>query len=106
MTGGHSRVVEIVLATRRVNSGTALYSRYDHRYRLHERFYNDQVNIVDRGYLQTNRVVFTRIPVSVPVLIGAERCDPGASSRGRRVSFRLRFPPGEGIHEPSGPAIR
>ena len=49
------------LATYRVNSGTAFYIGYDDHYQQHERFYDDQVNIVDRGYLQTNRAVFTKI---------------------------------------------
>ena len=49
------------LATYRVNSGTAFYVGYDDHYQQHERFYDDQVNITDRGYLQTNRAVFTKI---------------------------------------------
>ena len=49
------------LATYRVNSGTAFYIGYDDRYQQHHRFYDDQVNIIDRGYLQTNRAVFTKI---------------------------------------------
>ena len=49
------------LATYRVNSGTAFYIGYDDHYQQHERFYDDQVNIIDRGYLQTNRAVFTKI---------------------------------------------
>ena len=49
------------LATYRVNSGTAFYIGYDDHYQQHERFYDDQVNITDRGYLQTNRAVFTKI---------------------------------------------
>ena len=50
-----------LLATYRVNSGTAFYIGYDDHYQQHERFYDDQVNITDRGYLQTNRAVFTKI---------------------------------------------
>ena len=49
------------LATYRVNSGTAFYVGYDDHYQQHDRFYDDQVNITDRGYLQTNRAVFTKI---------------------------------------------
>ena len=49
------------LATYRVNSGTAFYIGYDDHYQQHHRFYDDQVNIIDRGYLQTNRAVFTKI---------------------------------------------
>ena len=50
-----------LLATYRVNSGTAFYVGYDDHYRQYEQFYDDQVNITDRGYLQTNRAVFTKI---------------------------------------------
>ncbi len=49
------------LATYRVNSGTAFYIGYDDHYQQYDRFYDDQVNIIDRGYLQTNRAVFTKI---------------------------------------------
>ena len=49
------------LATYRVNSGTAFYIGYDDHYQQVDRFYDDQVNITDRGYLQTNRAVFTKI---------------------------------------------
>ena len=49
------------LATYRVNSGTAFYIGYDDHYQQHDRFYDDQVNITDRTYLQTNRAVFTKI---------------------------------------------
>ncbi len=49
-----------VLATYRVNSGTAFYVGYDDHYRQYE-FFDDQVNAIDRGYLQTNRAVFTKI---------------------------------------------
>ncbi len=48
------------LATYRVNSGTAFYIGYDDHYRQYEQF-DDQVNITDRGYRQTNRAVFTKI---------------------------------------------
>jgi TolB-like protein len=58
----HDRTVALnVLATYRVNSGTAFYVGYDDHYQQHEQFYDDQVNITDRGYLQTNRAVFTKI---------------------------------------------
>ena len=50
-----------LLATYRVNSGTAFYIGYDDHYQQYEQFYDDQVNIIDRGYLQTNRAVFTKI---------------------------------------------
>ena len=50
-----------LLATYRVNSGTAFYIGYDDHYQQHEQFYDDQVNITDRGYLQTNRAIFTKI---------------------------------------------
>ena len=50
-----------LLATYRVNSGTAFYVGYDDHYQQYERFYDDQVNITDRTYLQTNRAVFTKI---------------------------------------------
>ena len=50
-----------LLATYRVNSGTAFYVGYDDHYQQYDRFYDDQVNITDRGYLQTNRAVFTKI---------------------------------------------
>ena len=49
-----------LLATYRVNSGTAFYVGYDDHYRQHELF-DDQVNAIDRGYLHTNRAVFTKI---------------------------------------------
>ena len=49
-----------LLATYRVNSGTAFYVGYDDHYRQYE-FFDDQVNAIDRGYLQTNRAVFTKI---------------------------------------------
>jgi hypothetical protein len=49
------------LATYRVNSGTAFYIGYDDHYQQYEQFYDDQVNITDRGYLQTNRAIFTKI---------------------------------------------
>ena len=49
-----------LLATYRVNSGTAFYVGYDDHYRQYELF-DDQVNAIDRGYLQTNRAVFTKI---------------------------------------------
>ena len=49
------------LATYRVNSGTAFYIGYDDHYRQYDQFYDDQVNITDRGYLQTNRAIFTKI---------------------------------------------
>ena len=49
------------LATYRVNSGTAFYVGYDDHYQQYDRFYDDQVNITDRSYLQTNRAVFTKI---------------------------------------------
>ncbi len=49
-----------VLATYRVNSGTAFYIGYDDHYQQYEQF-DDQVNITDRGYLQTNRAIFTKI---------------------------------------------
>ena len=49
-----------VLATYRVNSGTAFYVGYDDHYRQYELF-DDQVNAIDRGYLHTNRAVFTKI---------------------------------------------
>ena len=58
----HDRTVGLnVLATYRVNSGTAFYVGYDDHYQQYEQFYDDQVNITDRGYLQTNRAVFTKI---------------------------------------------
>ena len=50
-----------LLATYRVNSGTAFYVGYDDHYQQYEQFHDDQVNITDRGYLQTNRAVFTKI---------------------------------------------
>ena len=49
-----------LLASYRVNSGTALYIGYDDHYQQYEQFH-DQVNITDRGYLQTNRAIFTKI---------------------------------------------
>ena len=49
-----------LLATYRVNSGTAFYIGYDDHYRQYEVF-DDQVNAIDRGYLHTNRAVFTKI---------------------------------------------
>ena len=49
-----------LLASYRVNSGTALYVGYDDHYQQYEQFH-DQVNITDRGYLQTNRAIFTKI---------------------------------------------
>ena len=49
-----------LLATYRVNSGTAFYVGYDDHYRQYELF-DDQVNAIDRGYLHTNRAVFTKI---------------------------------------------
>ena len=49
------------LATYRVNSGTAFYIGYDDHYQQYDQFYDDQVNITDRGYLQTNRAIFTKI---------------------------------------------
>ncbi len=49
-----------ILATYRVNSGTAFYVGYDDHYQQYEQF-DDQVNITDRGYLQTNRAIFTKI---------------------------------------------
>ena len=50
-----------LLATYRVNSGTAFYIGYDDHYQQHEQFHDDQVNLTERGYLQTNRAVFTKI---------------------------------------------
>jgi hypothetical protein len=50
-----------LLATYRVNSGTAFYIGYDDHYQQYDQFYDDQVNITDRGYLQTNRAIFTKI---------------------------------------------
>ncbi len=49
-----------LLATYRVNSGTAFYVGYDDHYQQYELF-DDQVNAIDRGYRQTNRAVFTKI---------------------------------------------
>ena len=49
-----------LLATYRVNSGTAFYIGYDDHYRQYELF-DDQVNAIDRGYLHTNRAIFTKI---------------------------------------------
>ncbi len=49
-----------LLATYRVNSGTAFYIGYDDHYRQYE-LYDDQVNAIDRGYLHTNRAIFTKI---------------------------------------------
>ncbi len=48
-----------LLASYRVNSGTAFYIGYDDHYQQYEQFH-DQVNITDRGYLQTNRAIFTK----------------------------------------------
>ena len=48
------------LVTYRVNSGTAFYIGYDDHYRQMEQF-DDQVNITDQGYRQTNRAIFTKI---------------------------------------------
>ena len=48
------------LLTYRVNSGTAFYIGYDDHYRQMEQF-DDQVNITDQGYRQTNRAIFTKI---------------------------------------------
>ena len=47
------------LATYRVNAGTALYVGYNDHYRQFERF-DEQVNITEMGYRQTNRAVFTK----------------------------------------------
>ena len=47
------------LATHRVNAGTALYVGYNDHYRQFERF-DEQVNITEMGYRQTNRAVFTK----------------------------------------------
>ena len=47
------------LFTYRVNAGTAFYIGYDDHYRQREQF-DDQVNITDSGYVQTNRAVFTK----------------------------------------------
>ncbi len=50
-----------LLATYRVNAGTAFYVGYDDHYQQYEHFLDDQVNAIDRGYLQTNRAIFTKI---------------------------------------------
>ena len=43
-----------------MNAGTAFYIGYDDHYRQREQF-DDQVNITDSGYVQTNRAVFTKV---------------------------------------------
>ncbi len=47
------------LLTYRVNSGTAFFVGYDDHYRQRAQF-DDQVNLTDTGYLQTNRAIFTK----------------------------------------------
>ena len=47
------------LFTYRVNSGTDFYVGYDDHYHQRSQF-DDQVNITDTGYQQTNRAVFTK----------------------------------------------
>ena len=47
------------LVTYRVNAGTALYVGYNDHYRQFEPL-NEQVNITEMGYRQTNRAVFTK----------------------------------------------
>ena len=48
------------LATHRVNAGTALYVGYNDHYRQFERL-DEQVNITEMGYRQTNRAVFAKL---------------------------------------------
>ena len=54
------KIFNVKMASYRVNSGTAFYIGYDDHYQQYEQFH-EQVNITDRGYLQTNRANFTKI---------------------------------------------